>query len=341
MRDRQNTTRKAAILIASLDQATADALLAQMSHEQADTLRQAVTELGDVNAFEQETVIDEFFRIGPMLPEDQPAGIDLDSRLAEQIGYESTLSQPGQAMRKSQKARSARPPFQLLHDASGTTLAGRLQHEHPQTIAVVVSHLPPENGADLLASLPSSLQAEVARRLVDLEETDPEILFEIEQGLETWLNEHERSSRRRTVGMMALQGILAAADPFAHETLLSNLARHDRRLANQLTTHDGRSYVFADLHEFDDASLGKIFAHVDQDVLTLALAGAGKALVARAYRVLPVARAARLRRDLDRVGPTRVSDVEGAQHEVASAASDLVQRGMLTSVTGRKLSLAV
>jgi flagellar motor switch protein FliG len=341
MTNRQATTRKAAILIASLDPATADALLAQMSPEQADALRDAVRELGHFDADEQETVVDEFFRIGPMLPECQPAGIDLESRLAERIGGPFTLDEPPQSAIKSPRNRSFQPPFRFLHAAAGTKLATRLQQEHPQTIAVVVSHLPPESGADLLGGLPPSLQAEVARRLVDLEETDPEILLEIEQGLETWLNEYERSSRRRTAGMMALQSILAAADPFAHETLLANLARHDRRLANQLTAQDGRSYAFADLHELDDLSLGKVFVQAEHDVLALALAGAGKALIARAYRVLPVARAARLRRDLDCLGPRRVSDVEAAQQEVADVASDLDRRNRLTGATGRKLSVAI
>ena len=336
MKDRQATTRKAAILIASLEPSTADKLLAQMSREQAGAILSAVDELGAIDADEQQAVIDEFFRIGPMLPEDQPAGIDLDSQLAQRIGNSSPPTDFSRVARPSRQT-----PFQSLQDTCGTTLAARLRNEHPQTIAVVVSHLLPEKGADLLANLSPSLQAEVARRLVDLEDADPEILFEIERGLATWLNEHQRSSRRRTAGMIALESILAAADPLAHETMLANLARHDRRLASQLTAREGRSYGFGELHELDDASLGKVFGQADQDALTLALAGAGKAMVARALRFLPVARAARLRRDLDRLGSMRVADVENAQQEIADLASDLDRRGQLTTVTGRKLSLAV
>jgi flagellar motor switch protein FliG len=269
MNDRHNTIRKAAILIASLDRATAEKLLSQMSREQAEAIIRAVSALGPIDPTEQEAVIDEFFRIGPMLPEDQPenvgrdkriagpphtreqaqgsagptlrvanqpAGIDLDSQFAEEIA--------GYSRSNSRTKPSRQSPFRSLHDAAGTTLASRLRHEHPQTIAVVVSNLPPENAADLLANLSPSLQAEVARRLVDLEDTDPEILWEIERGLATWLNEHHRSSRRRTAGMMALENILAAADPASHETMLSNLARHDRMLARQLVARDGRAYRF-------------------------------------------------------------------------------------------------
>ena len=340
MKNQQATIRKAATLIASVERGTADALLAQMSHTQAEALRDAVAQLGEIEAEEQNAVIEEFFRIGPLVPEDQPAGIELDSPLAERLGRSSAYADVRGRV-PSRRVGSSRGHFGCLQDASGTTLAARLQREHPQTIAVVVSHLPPQNGADLLGSLPPSLQAEVARRLVDLEETDPEILLEIERGLETWLNEHERSSQRRTAGMMALQSILAAADPLAQETLLTNLARHDRRLASQLTAQDGAFHSFADLHELDDMALAKVYSQAEHDVLTLALAGAGKAMVARALRVLPVARAARLRRDLDQLGPMRVSDVEAAQQELAELANDLEQRGGFTRPTGRKLSVAI
>src|SRR5690606_23230485 len=103
----------------------------------------------------------------------------------------------------------------FLAKAHGATLAARLSSEHPQTIAVVVSHLEPSCGAEVLASLPADLQAEVARRLVDLEETDAELLHEIERGLASWLNQQRHATERRTAGMAALRNILEAANPLA------------------------------------------------------------------------------------------------------------------------------
>ena len=339
MKDRPPSIRKAAILIASLDQATAESLLAQMPREQAYALTSALETLGEIDPAEQEAVIDEFFRIGPMLPEDQPAGIDLHRPTIE-CREPATDDETPRASDVG-RIRTPQQPFGFLARTNGSTLAARLRFEHPQTIAVVVSHLAPDCGAEVLASLQANLQAEVARRLVDLEETDPETIYEIERGLEVWLSEQDHSSRRRTAGMTALQNILAAADPLAHELLLANLARHDRPLANQLNPRRGRSYRFAELPELDDASLGRVLSHADQDVLALAMTGAGKALVARACRVLPVARAARLRRALERSAPVRVSEVEDAQQELADLAGTMLERDELNSSIGRKLSIAI
>lgn len=332
MNSTTSSLRKAAILVGSLDDATAEMLLSQMPFDQARAIRAAAAALDELDMLEQDAVIEEFFRIGPMLPEDQPAGIDI-----ERFGERHP------AGRKSASEETRREPsgFRRLHHASGASLASRLQVEHPQTIAVVVSHLPADQGADLLASLPALLQGEVARRLVDLEQTDPEILREIEAGLEPWLRQQDITSRRRTVGMQALESILGAADPISHGTLLANLARHDRRLVQQIHAPRDRQLSFAELAELDDSVLSRIFLHAHHETLATALAGAGRALVSRAIRILPVARAARLRRDLDRCDDLHFRDMEVAQQQLADLANEMNRQGQLGDITGRKLSIAI
>src|SRR5262249_46870785 len=61
--------RKAAVLIASLDADTADAVLAQMPDHQAEAVRNEVLRLNDLHPVEQRSVIDEFFQIGSPQPE--------------------------------------------------------------------------------------------------------------------------------------------------------------------------------------------------------------------------------------------------------------------------------
>ncbi len=78
--------RKAAILVASLDRASADSLLQQMSADQAARLRRALVELGPIDPDEQSDVIEDFFRIGPLVPEKLPAGIELDGSLVRELG---------------------------------------------------------------------------------------------------------------------------------------------------------------------------------------------------------------------------------------------------------------
>src|SRR5215211_622771 len=170
--------RKAAILIASLDPDAAAAMLAQMSDEHARLVRETINDLDDLDPIEQQEVIDEFFRISPLMPEKMPPGIELADSLALRLAMSEGNASIGE--RKVGLSHDDRQPFARLHDTDCGILASLLEREQPQIAAVVISHLPPERAAEVLAELPSRMQSQVARRLLGLDETDPEVLKEIE-----------------------------------------------------------------------------------------------------------------------------------------------------------------
>ncbi|HEY2893563.1 MAG TPA: FliG C-terminal domain-containing protein [Pirellulales bacterium] len=307
--------RKAAVLVASLDPQNAAAVLAHMTPAQADAVRQAVCSLEKLDPREQRRVIEEFFRVGPLVPARQPSGLELDDRLGKQLSDTSTDAPPADAPTTDE-------PFKLLHKAPTGWLAPLLEREHPQTIAVVVSRLTPQRAAELLSGFAAELQLEIARRLVDLDETDASVLAEVEHGLESWLCQQARGDKKRTAGLTALKNILGAASPEAKENILANLARHDRKLAARVKSPP-RKLEFAELEQLENASLGMVVRNVRSELLVLALAGAEPEFVERVYEVLPPEDAQSLAEALRKLGPTRLRDVEHAQHELAQCARHL------------------
>src|SRR5207247_90107 len=140
--------RKAAILVASLGREPAEALVRQMSPAQSQALRQAVEQLGAIEPAEQNEVLEEFFRIGPLVPDKQPSGIELDSQLAQELAaMASSLGARAEELRSP----GGGVPFRFLHEAPAHSLAPFLEREHPQTIAVVISNLPSDRAAEILA----------------------------------------------------------------------------------------------------------------------------------------------------------------------------------------------
>jgi flagellar motor switch protein FliG len=226
--------RKAAILVASLDRATADVVLDQLAPQQAQRVRQFLVELDEdsIDAKEQRRVIDEFFRVGPMVPKREPPGIELDERLARRLSMPQTDSTADAACRP---LASDSRPFRFLHEAEAEKLARVLAGERPQTIALVLSHLPADRAGSVLVRLQGALQADVVRRLVDLEETDPQILRDVERALESHLSQHVRMQRRRVAGMKAIAGILEASQSRVGMQILDNLATYDQHLAERLS----------------------------------------------------------------------------------------------------------
>ncbi len=328
--------RKAAILIASLDVQSAEALLDGMSPAQAGAVRRAVENLGELGATEQNEVIDEFFRIGPLVPDKHPSGIEICGLAASDLAR--TRSGAAKAAEVTDQESG---PMASLCDVSVQMLAGFLEGEHPQTVALVVSNLPSQRAAEVLAMLPADLQIDVARRLVELDETDPEILREVERGIAARLSEQDDNDRRRAAGLTALNNILDSASPQAKRHILANLSRCDRQLAGKLKVGGTRQLMFADLESLDPATLSVVLHHTQREVLVLALAGARPELAERAFELFPVHEAHALRRALCDLGPTRLSDVEEAQRELAALAAQLESRGDIVISKRGHLSVAV
>ena len=179
----------------------------------------------------------------------------------------------------------------------------------------------PSGQASLGASGRRPLQIEVVRRLVDLDNTDPETLGEVEQALEARLSQQFAVERRRAAGPEAVARILAACDPAARGRILDNLAAHDQPLAEQF---GDRPIAFDDLAQFDDAVLLAVFRAAEPEVrpggVLGSAAGAGRTAVAP--------HVARKRRNvcvskLDHPGPIRLSDVEEARRQIAALAQQI------------------
>ena len=309
--------RKAAILVSSLDLPDADALLDGLQPEQVRRIRQMMIDLGEIDPKEQRRVIDEFSRVGPMMPKGQTPGIEL-------------YGQPNPPVAGNRR------PFEFLHETEEDKLVRALVGERSQTIALVLSHLPPERAGNVLTRLPGAQQADVIRRLIDLEETDPEILREVEEALQSRLAERVPMKRRRTAGMEAVNGILRASGGTMGMKILDNLAEHDRPLAEQFGC---RQIDFDDLLRLDDATLGAVFCQAKPEVAMTALVGAAPELIDRILGQFPPADGEAVRQRLDHPGPIRLNDVETARRQIADLARRLVAQKQMQSLPEKPLAV--
>ena len=309
--------RKAAILVSSLSTQEADRLLDLFPPGDAQRVRMAMVELDQIDPQEQRRVLEEFFRVRPMVPVQQQPGLELSDRLARRLlddapPYDDDAPAGGPA------------PFCFLHDAEADKLSRILSGERPQTIALVLSHLPAEQSGAVLVRLEAALQVEVIRRLVDLEETDPAILREVEHALRTRFSQQVQMQRRRVAGLKAVAGILEASSQHTGRQILSNLAARDRALADKLGPPP---LEFDELVEADDDTWAEIFRAADPELVLLALVGAPPALIERVLRPMAAHEADVVRRKLDHPGPVRLSDVEEARRELAELAHRLAPEG--------------
>lgn len=309
--------RKAAILVSSLTPQEADRLLEQFSPDEVRQLREMIMDLGPVDPDEEGRILEEFFRRGPLLPDKHPAGLELGQQAAWRAGTaDQDEVELGHMFR----------PFQFLQDAETDKLGRALRNERPQTIALVLSHLPPAQAGAILVRLEAAAQVEVIRRLVDLEETDPEILREVERALESRLAEQVHMQRRRVAGVRAVAGILRASPRPVGSQIIRNLNHRDPSLAEKLGPPP---IEFDDLETAPPQTWAEIVAAADPEWFAVALLGASPGLIERVLRHMNPVDANRTRMRLAQPGPTRLRDVEEARHRVAQLARRLAMDGQI------------
>jgi flagellar motor switch protein FliG len=334
-----NGIRKAAILVSALSPAAAARLLAQMLPGQAEEVRRVQGVMGPVDAEEQWSVIEEFVKLSPFSP-----GVEIDESLARKIAGGNGKNAPGstphalregigtphaprEGLRHAERDEYKSPPFRFLQEAEDDKLVKILGNERPQTIALVLAHLAPAQAGAVLVRFAPAVQVEIVRRLVDLEETHPEILREVGHALEVRLSEQVQMQRRRVAGLAAVEGILEASQREVSTQIFENLATLDHALADKLGS---QRLEFSELVYQDDQTLATLFTAAGRELWMLALVGAPPALIGRVLRRLPAAEAAAFRHHLDHLGPTRLSDVEESRRRIEELTRRLLLQRQIT-----------
>ncbi len=349
--------KKAALLIHSLDAHSADTLLDQMSESDAQRVRNAIMDLGEVDDAEQDQIIADF--LGRQQSPQRAASDDGVELMFSHAAHQAKATTPPILPNSSVK------PFAFLEHAGPELMAKHLLREHPQTIAVVIAHLSPERAAAIVLQFPSSIQTDVLLRVGDIADMDHETVQEVERGLEAALAHELQTVRKSGAGLATLQAILSAAGA-DRSALVQGVAAKDRRLAAQLdsvttptvssnrlstmafagsrptpikpetkkpannpTSQPTRTpeLEFAQLSQLDDQAWAKVLRAVDSQVALLALAGASPELVARLMRQLAPRDAKLFQRRIEQIGPVRLREIEQAQQQVARIAAQLATRG--------------
>ena len=358
--------RQAAILVAALDMDAADALLEQMPDDFAAAVRNRVMELDDVDPAEEQAVIGQFLgkEEGSQVDSLELSG-ELNSDSAA-VSLEDFLKAKDEntdetGEHSASLHEESATPFEFLQDCDETTLLGVIEREHPQTIALVLSHVDSVLAAAVLGRLPDDLQVDVARRIAALENVDGQTLAEIDLALRALAQTRQPACRP---GWSAIQRIIASSDG-SGSNILKNLERADQQLASQLSAateatrgptaknlHSASQFrtnpkqvvippvEFGDLMQLTDSDLGKVLQKADGRTLLLALAGAEPAFIQKVYDQLPRDDARTLRRQIEQQGTIRLRDVEEAQRRIGLVAAALAANDEIGLSNPRRLAVA-
>ena len=221
--------------------------------------------------------------------------------------------------------------LESLELVDAKSLANFLVNEHPQTVAVIVAHLEPEKKGEVLKRLPEALQAEVVLRMANLEHVDPELIREIDKVLKNQLSNTATVEQSALGGVQPVAEMLNVMDKNTESSIMSRLEEKDPLLAEEIRK---LMFVFDDIAKIDDRGIQALLKEIPNDKLLLALKTASEEIRSKIFKNISARAAEMLREDLSNMGPSRLSDVEGAQQEIVNAARRLEAEGKIMIARG-------
>ena len=319
--------RKAAIVLLSLDKALAAEVMAQLRKEEVEALTMEIARLDDVTKEEQDGAIEEFYNLGMARVHIERGGMEYAHDLLEQ----SLGKEKASAILDNIRQSLSSVPFGFLHKAGPENLLTFVVEEHPQTIALILSHLPANLAAQVLSGLPSTKQLEVVRRVATMEQTSPEVVRDVEKSLEGRMTSTFNQQLEKAGGVSSVAQMLNVTDRMTNKSILESLEQESPELVDQIRR---LMFVFDDLMKLDDKSIQALLKEVENAQWALSLKGASEELKAKIMGNLSQRAAAMLQEEIQYLGPVRVSDVEAAQQAIVDTVRRLEDAGEIVVVAG-------
>jgi len=319
-------TERAAILLMTLGEQTAAAVLRHMEIEEVQKLGVAMAGLADVP---RERVTDVLGRLLVAVQSKTPIGIGTNDYLRKVMTDSLGERRAGALLGRIVKGRDS-TGIDALKWMEPRAVAELVADEHPQIVATILAHLPSQQAADVLKALDATAQADVAMRMARLDEVPETALQELDSIVERQTKDAAATKTAK------LGGVKAAADMInrlggAQSTMIEKIQAEDAELGELIKD---ALFVFDNLLKVDDRGMQAILRDVQADTLATALKGADEEISEKIYKNMSKRAAEILRDDISSKGPVRVSEVEQAQKEILAVALRLAEEGTIQLTSG-------
>lgn len=315
-------SRRAAILVLRLGIEQAGPLLKGLSKDEIATIVGEVSNLGQIDVDLANRVVDQFLE--ETEKEALPTG---DVQLAWEFLEAAFGDRVAREIMGRVDDTAPAVPFQFLDGLDPADIAINLSVEHPQTIALVLSHLTMDQSAAILSELPGELISNVGARLATLDRVASSTIQAVDEGLRLrFASTLEDRFHDATGGVDSLVEVLGLVDKDVEEKIFDGLEKLDAALVAEIRA---KMFVFDDLMLLDDRQVQLVLRYVDSNRLPLALKGVKNELKDKILGNLSSRAQENLRDEMELLGSVRMVDVEEAQSEILVSVQTLEESGEL------------
>ena len=322
--------QKAAAVIVSLGTDKASQLYQYMDPEDVEQITLEVAKLGYLDSSATEDVLTEYYQMCMTNKAVTEAAWNTPGLYWKKaFGQQTATSLLEKVTKSAEKTENS--PF--LNKADEKSLYAALQHERPQTIALVLSYVDAEKSAAVIEELDDERQVRVIENMANMESASPTAVKIIEAEMEKKFSSLMTASNVKVGGVDFVADVMNNLDRSSEKNIFDRLAEYNEPLADEIRK---RMFVFEDIVTMDDRSVQRFVRDCDPRDLVLALKGANSDVANKIFTNMSARMAQSIREDLEITSNVRIRDVEEAQQRIVGIIRDLEERSELIILKGGK-----
>ena len=273
--------QKAAILLMSLDTATAAELLRGLT---ADEIEELATHIVQLEASrqrdnrEQVKVVREFCN---SLTTSQTQGFSVRTFVNDMLVSLVGKDRAEQIESQVRKIAEKKDPFAGIRAASTDELVLALEGEHPQTVSVVLSELPPKRSQEVLSLLSEEIRLKAVCKMASPEPLGAGVRERmaamVTARIEAFKGETlQDRPERREQALRKLALVLSGLEREVRDEMLEEIGKHDEETSVKVRN---LMVTWEDIAAIADRSLQEALRSAEAAKLAVALSGADEEIV--------------------------------------------------------------
>ena len=316
--------QKVAIVMVALGEEASGEVMKHLTDYEIEEITQAIAGLKNISVEVMDGILEEFEQLLVAGEWISQGGLDFARQALERaVG-------PRKAQEILDRISSQPLGFQMLRNVPPDQIAPFISHEHPQSIALILSQLEPDQASGILAQLPERLQSDIAHRIATMENITPNVLSEIEESLEASLRDM-LGGNQDVGGPKVVADILNLTGSTVEKNVLDNMDAQDPEVSESVRN---LMFVFDDISKLTDNDIQTLMREVDQKDLVIALKSASDEMKEKVLGNMSERVRTFITEEMAFQAPMRLSEVEEVQLRIVQQVRQLEEQGQVSIMKG-------
>ena len=326
--------QKAAAVIVALGADKASKVYKYLGEDEVEKLTVEVAKLGHLDADQSDAALDDFYKTCLTQKVVTDGGLEYARSVLEKAYGEATANELLSKVTKYLKNRS----FEFIRKTDSKNLYSMLQHERPQTIALILSYTDSEQAAQVIAELPEDKKIPVVECIARMESASPEAIKLVESQLRHKFDNILTTDYTVIGGVDDIADVMNHMDRSNEKAIFDEMGKDDPELADTIRK---KMFVFEDILTMDERSIQRFIRDCDMKDIVYALKNATEEMSDLFYRNMSSRMAETIQSDLEITVNVRLRDIEEAQQHIVNTIRRLEEAGELIINKGGKDDIVV